>query len=188
MDEQVLQAMARWPNVPAMFGWLRLDRRGQWFLIDRNRPDFDEQQHGLGSTITSPQILDFIGRNYEADSSGRWFWQNGPQRVYVDLDLAPLVFRVLTGEHSTGLMSHCGDRVTEVRRAGCSAAGDLWLDTDLGCGILHDLDLAQVDLLFDEDNGVPTRLNLNGRSLPVQTITEASSRPGWAGFVSRPRA
>ncbi|HMN64893.1 MAG TPA: DUF2946 family protein, partial [Burkholderiaceae bacterium] len=41
MDEQVLHAMARWPDVPAVWGWLRLDRRGRWLLVDRGRPGFD---------------------------------------------------------------------------------------------------------------------------------------------------
>ncbi|MBM3409976.1 MAG: DUF2946 family protein, partial [Betaproteobacteria bacterium] len=63
-DPLVLRAMARWPNVPAVFGWLRLDPRGHWLLIDRGRPDFDETLHGLGSPITSPAIIEFIGRNY----------------------------------------------------------------------------------------------------------------------------
>ncbi|MGB3277244.1 MAG: DUF2946 family protein, partial [Castellaniella sp.] len=30
MDDQVLAAMARWPNVPAVHGWLSLTARGQW--------------------------------------------------------------------------------------------------------------------------------------------------------------
>lgn len=28
MDEAVRRAMQRWPNAPAMFGWLQLYRRG----------------------------------------------------------------------------------------------------------------------------------------------------------------
>ena len=95
LDDQVVQAMRRWPQVPAVHGWLRLDRRGRWLLVDRGRPDFDEARDGAGSEITSPPILDFIGRNYGADEAGRWYWQNGPQRVFVDLDLAPLVLRVV---------------------------------------------------------------------------------------------
>src|SRR5690606_35856163 len=90
MDEQVLRAMARWPDVPAAYGWLRLGRRGQWFLIDRNMPGFDERRHGEGSAIGNEQIREFIGRNYQADADGRWYWQNGPQRAYADLEAAPL--------------------------------------------------------------------------------------------------
>ena len=30
MDPIVRRAIARWPNVPAVYGWLKLDRRGRW--------------------------------------------------------------------------------------------------------------------------------------------------------------
>ena len=30
MDDIVKQAMAKWPNVPHVYGWLALDRRGVW--------------------------------------------------------------------------------------------------------------------------------------------------------------
>ena len=32
MDETVIRAMAKWPDVPAVWGWLSLDRRGVWKL------------------------------------------------------------------------------------------------------------------------------------------------------------
>ena len=32
MDEDVLRAMTRWPDVPAVYGWLSLDRRGRWLI------------------------------------------------------------------------------------------------------------------------------------------------------------
>ena len=34
MDEQVLRSLIKWPNVPDCFGWLALDRRGQWRMVD----------------------------------------------------------------------------------------------------------------------------------------------------------
>jgi len=30
MDEIVLRSMAKWPDVPAVYGWLALDRRGSF--------------------------------------------------------------------------------------------------------------------------------------------------------------
>jgi hypothetical protein len=50
MDEIVLRGMARWPNVPAVYGWLGLDRRGQWLI--------------KGERIPNPLVTEFIGRNY----------------------------------------------------------------------------------------------------------------------------
>ena len=34
MEDIVLQAMAKWPNVPDCYGWLGLDARGHWHLRD----------------------------------------------------------------------------------------------------------------------------------------------------------
>ena len=58
MDDAVLRSMAKWPNVPAVYGWLRLDRRGNWLL--------------KGERINNPAIVECIGRNYEPDAQGRW--------------------------------------------------------------------------------------------------------------------
>ncbi len=77
MDEMVLRSLAKWPNVPAVYGWLSLDRRGNWRI--------------KGETVTNAALRDFIGRNYEADERGCWFFQNGPQRVFVSLAYTPLV-------------------------------------------------------------------------------------------------
>lgn len=79
MDAMVLRSLARWPDVPDVYGWLALDRRGQWRL--------------RGERIGHPALRDFIGRNYACDPRGRWFFQNGPQRVFVELAYAPWVVR-----------------------------------------------------------------------------------------------
>ena len=34
MDEIVIRAMQKWPNVPNVFGWLKLDRRGD--VVDKD--------------------------------------------------------------------------------------------------------------------------------------------------------
>lgn len=91
MDAQVLQAMARWPNVPACTGWLGLDARGHWYLRDetvQRQGDFPQPR---GDRICHEALIAFIGRNYASDASGRWFFQNGPQRVYVALEAAPFI-------------------------------------------------------------------------------------------------
>ncbi len=183
MDELVLEAMARWPNVPAVYGWLRLDRRGNWMLIDRGRPDFDEDLHGQGSPITSPQIVDFIGRNYESDAEGRWYWQNGPQRVYVDLDLAPLVLRVLGTGTQARLLAHTGAPVASVDSAWIASGGELLLGTDLGPGCVHDLDLAALELAQDDGGGSGLLLEILGARLPVGQGPAPQARR----FERRPR-
>ncbi|HUI59871.1 MAG TPA: DUF2946 family protein, partial [Steroidobacteraceae bacterium] len=93
MDQIVQQAMAKWPNVPSVYGWLTLDRRGRWAI--------------KGERLTNPAITAFIGRNYGSDPQGRWFFQNGPQRVFVSLAYTPLVYRLSGGcVPGVGLNSH----------------------------------------------------------------------------------
>lgn len=181
MDDLVLQAMKRWPDVPAVYGWLRLDQRGQWHLIDRNQPGFDERTHGLGSPITSPQIIEFIGRNYTNDGDGRWYWQNGPQRVYVDLDLAPLVLRVFGSGTDVRLVAHTGVPVARIDAGWIGPAGEVLLATDLGPAVVHDLDLGAL-ALEPGDDGI--RLTLAGQSL---LLGECADPAAELGFVSRPR-
>ena len=84
MDEMVARSLAKWPNVPAVYGWLALDRRGNWLI--------------KGERIANRALREFIARNYEADERGCWFFQNGPQRVFVVLDFAPFVYRVVSPE------------------------------------------------------------------------------------------
>ena len=90
MDELVARSLAKWPNVPAVYGWLSLDRRGNWRI--------------KGERIANAALREFIARNYEADKKGRWYFQNGPQRVYVSLAYTPLVVHY-EGEQ---LFDHCG--------------------------------------------------------------------------------
>lgn len=178
MDDLVLRAMRRWPDVPAMYGWLRLDRRGQWWLVTRDRADFDEARDGAGSVITSPPILEFIGRNYQGDDQGRWFWQNGPQRVYVDTDAAPLVLRVFGEGERVQLVTHVGDPVTRIDAAHCDDAGAVYLATDRGPGVIHDLDLATLPI---DDDGT---LHIGTQRITPTVIDDAARA---LGFERRPR-
>lgn len=90
MDQAVLDALKKWPNVPACTGWLMLDRRGQW----RMRDEACQASGGSGDPIRHTALNAFIARNYAVDDEGRWFFQNGPQRVFVDLAYTPSVVRL----------------------------------------------------------------------------------------------
>jgi Protein of unknown function (DUF2946) len=160
MDTQVIAAMAKWPNVPAVRGWLRLDRRGKWYLIDRGAPGFDETLHGKGSPITSPPICDFIERNYTVDEFGEWFWQNGPQRAYVSYDIAPLVLRVMSDKKNSekkSLITHCGDLVTSITKVLADEAGNVLIDSEWGRGVVHDMDASQLDIHESADGNLQLR-------------------------------
>ena len=182
-DPNVLRAMARWPDVPAMFGWLRLDPRGNWLLIDRGQPGFDPRLHGAGSPISNPSIIGFIGRNYARDAQGRWFWQNGPQRVFVELDRAPWVLRVIGSGPSVQLLTHTGIAFGEVVRAALGPAGEVLLDSTLGCGAVHDLDATALEFEDDPAGKAPPVLVLNGRRWPLAPCTNPEQ---FFGFVASP--
>jgi hypothetical protein len=106
MDQSIAQSLVKWPNVPHCFGWLALDRRGAW----RMRDDY-AQVHGLsGDVIKHAALNAFIARNYASDAEGRYFFQNGPQRVYINLDATPWVIRMMpTGnaEHPWQFQTQC---------------------------------------------------------------------------------
>lgn len=133
MDESVLRSMAKWPDVPDVYGWLSLDRRGNWLLN--------------GERIGNRALKDFISRNYTADSRGRWYFQNGPQRVFVALAYTPLVLR-FEGE---ALFDHCG-RPFQPEQAYLDEEGSLLMSGKPGIGLLDDRDLAQY---ADRATGLP---------------------------------
>ena len=91
MDDIVKAALAKWPNVPHCHGWLGLDARGQWYMRDdrcqRSGPfALEPGEHATaskGSLLRHDKLIDFIHRNCAADDAGQWFFQNGPQRVYL---------------------------------------------------------------------------------------------------------
>jgi len=136
MDQSVLDAQIRWPDVPAAYGWLSLSARGEWRL----HPLGDAHAGGPGQGISNVQILSFIGRNYASEPNGEWFFQNGPQRVYVRLDAAPFVLRL---DPTLGsLVSHNGQTVTNVSQWLLDEDGQLYAQTNLGAAKIDDRDLA----------------------------------------------
>ena len=94
MDDMVLAALKKWPNVPHCHGWLALDARGDWYMRDERIQRAGPFPAVKGSRIAHEKLLAFIHRNYGHDDAGSWFFQNGPQRVYVQLEAAPHVWRV----------------------------------------------------------------------------------------------
>jgi hypothetical protein len=140
MDDIVKAALKKWPNVPHCRGWLGLDARGEWHMRDDQAQAAGPFPRVKGSHITHDKLREFIHRNYGHDDDGCWFFQNGPQRVYVELEAAPWVWRV-EGAPAKGfrITAHTG-APTELKALWLDEAGRLFLDTDLGFGLLHTLD------------------------------------------------
>jgi len=156
MDQAVKDAIARWPDVPAVCGWLSLDERGRWRL----HPQGDAASGGPGEAISNEQILAFIGRNYAGDAQGRWYFQNGPQRVYVRLDAAPYILRLAPS--GTGLQTHTGLPVARVDAWWLDDTGRLYAVTAHGPGMVQDRDLAALLAQLQVDGGGPLLDALEG--------------------------
>jgi len=188
MDADVVAAMAKWPNVPAVFGWLHLTARGEWRI--------------RGEPIANAAIREFIGRNYLADAHGRWYFQNGPQRVFVSLELTPWVYRVdAQGRVTTQA------RATPARLKGAALLDDgrLLLVTELGPGVVDDHDSAWLLRAVTDFSGAPLnergferwmegndeafadarRLCLEGSLVPFARL-RADELPGRFGYVTAP--
>lgn len=175
-----LSAIAKWPNVPACYAWLSLDRRGEWRL--------------QGERVTHRGLIDFINRQYGVDASGNWFVQNGPQRVFVSLDYTPWVFRSDAGR----LIAHTGETAGKALAAWLDEHGNVLLDTPLGIGLLDDRDLscflsacrdprgdAADESLFD-DLMQGKEAGVFWENTPVQPICSASVAPRY-GFNPAPK-
>ena len=142
MDDIVKAAMRKWPTVPHCYGWLGLDARGDWYLRDEPAQAAGPFPQVKGSRIEHAGLLEFIQRNYEADARGCWYFQNGPQRVYVELEAAPWVFRLQQGpEPAHWQLCTRNGRDARLRAAWLDEGGRLFLDCDIGFGLLHSLDI-----------------------------------------------
>jgi DUF2946 family protein len=124
VDPIVARAMARWPNVPAVYGWLALDRRGNWLI--------------KGERVSNHALRDFIARNYESDNAGRWYFQNGPQRVYVTLAYTPLVVHY----EGDSLADHCGQPFL-AQAVYVDDEGSVLMQGSRAVALLDDRDLAR---------------------------------------------
>jgi hypothetical protein len=151
MDDLVVRSLAKWPNVPDVFGWLELDRRGNWRI--------------KGERIGNAALREFIARNYAADERGRWYFQNGPQRVYVTLAYTPYVLHY----EAERLFDHCG-MPAEALETWLDDEGSVLIRAPQGIGLLDDRDLE--------------RYADSGEDLPRIDRAEVASR---FGFVPIPK-
>ncbi|HRM63048.1 MAG: DUF2946 family protein [Acidovorax sp.] len=162
MDDIVKQALAKWPNVPDCYGWLGLDARGRWFMRDDAAQAAGDFPQSRGSWLRHEKLIDFIGRNYESDDEGRWFFQNGPQRVYVELECTPWVWQVLPDyrlQSHTGLQTSAGECLLDEE-------GRLYIASPQGLGLVHSQDMVLAAEAVEQGVWVPR--DVMSADLPVQ--------------------
>lgn len=171
MDDIVKAALAKWPGVPHCFGWLGLDRRGRWYMRDDRTQAAGPFPQSKGSLLTHDKLIGFIARNYLADEHGQWFFQNGPQRVYVELECTPMVWRLLPDGSVCAHTGHAA-RVQQVLE---DEEGRLYLQTDAGLGLIDSGDMLAAADRIESGEWQPE---------PVR----ASELPSRYGYVPSPVA
>jgi hypothetical protein len=137
MDEIVKLAIQKWPNVPACYGWLGLDARGDWYLRDDAVQRRGTFKHAKGDRLQHHKLIDFIKRNYQQDELGGYYFQNGPQKVFVELELTPWILRF---DHALNVTTHT-DLPVVTTRAYTDETGRAYLLSNLGLGLVHSMDM-----------------------------------------------
>ena len=194
MDDIVKQAMAKWPNVPHCYGWLRLDARGVFRMCD----EVAQKNAAAGDPIRHASLLAFIYRNYASDEHGAWFFQNGPQRVYVDLETTPFIARTDTQEN---FVTQDGLALKNIHTVWLSDQGSLLFQNATQIAMLDDRDIAACLSQFRLNGVVCSDAELlnwmrqpidgcgfmvGGDVLPVKFIKSAAIAQQF-GFQQKPR-
>ncbi len=190
MDRSVIRTMARWPNVPAVYGWMSLDRRGRWCL--------------QGEPVVHRGAIAFMNRNYACTADGQWYFQNGPQRVFVGLDYTPWIYSL---DGAGVLIDHVENPVNELRGAWIDEEGNLLLLGERGIGLLCDRDLGSMsenlrhsDGAACDEHSVARLIQASGSARSRRICLAWDNKPievelllrdqvaGKFGFDPRPRA
>ncbi len=182
MDDIVRQAIAKWPNVPDCYGWLGLDARGNWYMRDDcvqalgAFPTLDAPGASSlrGALLKHEKLIEFIHRNYEGDDTGRWYFQNGPQRVYVELEATPYIWRIQSDpQGGYAVSAHTGQSV-QTRHCLIDEHGRVYLETGLGFGLVHTQDVPLVAEAVDQGLWLPE-------------VVTSSELPARLGYVRSPQ-
>lgn len=188
MDERVEKAMQQWPNVPDVYGWLSLDRRGRWLL--------------RGESISNPKLIDFINRNYLRTPQGSFVFQNGPQRVHVALQATPWIASLNDAVDPIVVEDQSGAVISDIQAVYFSADGEVLISRPDGPALLRDSDLAAcLSLLHDpkgqavSDQGLESwlsgadkpglMLKLGNKHWPVQRAPSESEWPAFFEFIPK---
>ncbi|KMQ81069.1 hypothetical protein BPMI_03064c [Candidatus Burkholderia pumila] len=186
MDEIVRQALAKWPNVPHCTGWLVLDRRGQW----RMRDEAAQASGKFGTAIRHEALLSFINRNYECDGEGQWFFQNGPQQVYVELAYTPWIVRLSSVDGVLRLTDQIGAMFEPAEAFIDDAGGVLFTDVAKPTRVAalhdHDIDLVSDHATLNDAAREGVFHWRDGVDLPLQYVTRNAVEARF-GFVAQSR-
>ena len=158
MDAAVIASMTKWPNVPDCYGWLHLDAQGRWLM-----GEVDGVQKP--SIVVHEGLKGFMNRNYIACGNGCWALQNGPQRVWVTLALAPIIVRL----HAGIARAHT-EQVLEIERVVLADNGVVYFLTNLGPAALESASMFVFSQgLSDRATGMVWQQTDSGLAFTVET-------------------
>ena len=157
----------KWPNVPAVYGWLTLSRRGEWYIKD--------------TRVNHKRLNNFLNENYKVNSKGEWYVQNGPQNVFVNLEYTPLIARVQSNQF---FITQNNLKYTSVKRALMDEDGNLLLQGEKGIMLVDDRDLSQLSnwIIAEKDS---LSLSLENCVLAIEQC-ERKKVPSLFNFVPEP--
>ena len=154
----------------------------------------------FSQVITHKGLTDFISRNYACDSLGRYFFQNGPQRVFVTLDATPWVARISPIEKGLQIITQCrymmepssalSDEAGNIYIVGKVLQDQIFREVGLSVALLHDHDLdhfSQLAKLREEACSYGGSWNWQGKQLPLDPIHSEELAKRFK-FVSKPSA
>jgi hypothetical protein len=168
-----------------------LDERGNWYMRDDRTQAAGPFPQAKGSLLRHEKLVDFIHRNYDHDDAGPVVL---PERAAARvrgtaghaLDLA---HRQADGAST----SHTGPAGAGARLPG-RRKGRLYLDTDLGFGLVHTLDMVQAADAVEK--GAGRREEVQAATCPIASASCAARRrrsrthekAGATGFFWKERA
>lgn len=173
MDDIVKAALKKWPNVPDCYEWLGLDARGDWYMRDERTQHAGPFPLSKGSRVQHDKLREFIARNYECDDRGAWFFQNGPQKVYLTLEAAPWVIGVQAIDGDFRFHTHTGLPVTLIREVLLDEQGRLFILSEHGLGVVTSMDMLAASEAVE------------ARDWDVRDV-QFADLPGRYGYLLRP--
>lgn len=170
----------KWPNVPDVYNWLELDNRGNWCIKNEK--------------ISHKGLIKFINDHYSSDDKGRFFFQNGPQRVFVKLHSTPFILSIALNDDVIYFKTQTNQVIQQIEQFWLDNNGRLLLSWGQYLGLLSDRDLLMMsdyivpvnangqqefDQISDLDitssfseNKIPFNLKLNNRLYDIRPIRE----------------
>jgi len=131
--------------------------------------------------IVNPGLVAFINRNYMRGDGGCYFFQNGPQKVFVDCEYTPYVYRL--NDDLSALIAHTGEACGRLHRLLLDDEGSFLLDAECGPGVVLDRDLPAVVARLCTPQGtaleperladLPLRVSLLGEEIAVEAMPRA---------------